>query len=627
MVITKSSTLGIIICEKPTKREIFASEELFKYLKAIFGKDAEIGKKGDVTFYIGGPSRCEAVSEYISREEFSSLLCGEEGIFIDITDTSVIIAGSEDKDDKERGTLYALYEFLERYLGCTLGAYSHASVDAGEIVPAREELALENGRYIKSEADRPYRTAIVEYGDKAGRTEHELNIPFFDFLIKNRYNRLLIWTKTYEDYKKLGLVEELERRGLCITVGHHDAIKLWLPFAGNEYFKEEYSKTHPEFYRLEEDGTRFCPADPDSPFGQWVFCSREAAAIEEVSKNISTWLSQNTAVDCIALWPMDGRGGNCACEKCKPYKKVENYLYFINEVAKRVGRVYPHVKFDVLLYVDLWELPEGLTLEKNIILDESTWPSAGLRSCGKTDGSCLLNTHMDENLQKWRKATGATAVFYEYYMGVFSNRQRVIPMADEIQSIWRGFIERDFAGAGTQMECFHIWNHLLNLYTFGRTAYNVSLSIDDNINALCRLFGEGANDISLIMKKMEAVVDGQATVQHSGKYFINNIDADEFYALFESAFESALDKRCRNNIRLLRMAFRYSDLEVKDSFTEVRKNIWDPVFDYEDKTGELAYMAQNFDSFINSSSGYGIAMPISNTDTKGFVPDKWYIFE
>ena len=75
------------------------------------------------------------------------------------------------------------------------------------------------------------------------------------------------------------------------------------------------------------------------------------------------------------------------------------------------------------------------------------------------------------------------------------------------------------------------------------------------------------------------------------------------------------------------MAFRYSDLEVNDSFTPVRENIWTRVFDFEDKTGELAYMAQNFDSFINSSSGYGIAMPISNSDTKDFVPDKWYIFE
>ena len=627
MIITKRSVLGIIVPERPTKREIFASEELFKYLKAIFGKEAAVGKKGDVTFYIGGPSRCEAVSEYISREEFSSLLHGEEGIFIDITDTSVVLAGSEGKCDKERGTVYAVYEFLERYLGCTLGAYSHASADAGETVPTRDELTLENGRYIKSEADRPYRTAIVEYGDKAGKTEHELNIPFFDFLIKNRYNRLLIWTKTYEDYKRPGLVEELERRGLSLTVGHHDAIKLWLPFFGNEYFKERYSETHPEYYRLLEDGKRFLPESPESPFGQWVFCSRELSAIDEVSKNILQWLSLNPIVDCIALWPMDGSAPQCACERCKPYNKAENYFYFINEVSKRVGKERPNVKFDVLLYMDLWQLPEGLKLEKNIVLDESTWPSAGLRSCGKPDGSCLLGTHMDENLQKWHKVTGATAVFYDYYMGVFSNRQRVIPMADELQSIWKGFAERDFAGAGTQIECFHIWNHLLNLYAFGRTGYDSSLSLDDNIKALCKLFGEGAEYVSLIMKKEEETVDGQATVQHSGKYLIENIDKDEIYSLFEQALSSAKEKRCRNNIRLLRMAFRYSDLEVNDSFTPVRENIWTRVFDFEDKTGELAYMAQNFDSFINSSSGYGIAMPISNSDTKDFLPDKWYVFE
>ena len=74
------------------------------------------------------------------------------------------------------------------------------------------------------------------------------------------------------------------------------------------------------------------------------------------------------------------------------------------------------------------------------------------------------------------------------------------------------------------------------------------------------------------------------------------------------------------------MAFRYSEIETADLSNRERKTST-RFQEYGDLSGELAYMAVHFDSFRHNDPGYGIAFPIMNTDTKGFVPDGWYEFE
>jgi len=214
----------------------------------------------------------------------------------------------------------------------------------------------------------------------------------------------------------------------------------------------------------------------------------------------------------------------------------------------------------------------------------------------------------------------------DYYMGVFGNRQRVIPMADEIQSLWKYFIRADIDGAGTQIECFNLWNHIVNLYTFGRTSYDTSLTFEDNLGALCRLFGEGAEPMAEAIRLMEETLDGQEEIIYSGEYMITHVDKARIYSLFDRALALTSTPVCRNNVRLMRMAFRYSELETQDS-THFRDREYELFQTYEDPTGELAYMASHFDSFHHNDPGFGIAFPITNTDTKDFVPNTWYQFD
>ena len=184
---------------------------------------------------------------------------------------------------RRKRTYIAVYEFLESYAHCCFPAYSSPDANAGEIIPHAEALKSADGEYIKNGADLPYRSAIVQFGKSAGNAPHSLNVRFFDRLVKNRYNRIHTWSSVYETFKSDGLLPEIERRGLSLTVGHHEASGTFLPCFGNEYFPEMYLVTHPEYFRLEENGKRYSPDGTHT--GQWIFCSRNSECIERLSEN------------------------------------------------------------------------------------------------------------------------------------------------------------------------------------------------------------------------------------------------------------------------------------------------------------------------------------------------------
>ena len=627
MLLNKNASVNIVIPDNPLKTEIFAADELKKYLGMIFGMCPEVipdtTKAHGNIFLIGAPQRNKLAAQYISVSEFQKVVPGPEGVFIkQFNDNVILLAGSfSDIDSFKRGTIYSVYEFLERYLGCNFAAFGYSDKNIGEFVPEYAKKELDNSIfYVKEKSDRPYRTAIVQYSNWAGNPDRKLNLPFFDWLVKNRYNRILTWSSIYEFYKKSGLLDEAEKRGISFTVGHHESSKLFLPDFGNEYFSEKYYETHPEYYKLMEDGTRFSFKDHA---GQWVFCSRNEDAAAEVAKNVLYWLKLNPAVDTVAFWPNDGMSSQCMCSECQKYTKVENYTYFINKVAGIVKKERPDIKFDMLVYVDLWECPQDIILEDNIIIDESTWHKDGLRLFGKKDGSCLNGTHFEDNILKWKNA-GANVVYYDYYMGVYGLRQRLIPMADEVQSIWKNFAQKGILGAGTQIECYNIWNHIFNFYTFGRCAYDSSLSFSDNINRFISLFGKGGKYIKEIIEMQEECIDGNTKMHDCGHYIMENIDKEKIYTLYNEALSKAEKLIFRNNIRMMRMEFRYTDIETNEKLSKREEfNIVEK--EYDDITGELAKMSE-FDSFWKNDPGYGIMIPVDSKKVYS-KKDIWYEFE
>ena len=329
MQLNNNSSIAIVTPKCPTPRESFAAEELKKYLENIFpGLFAYIRTDADEIvdekIIIGGPEHNKLTAGYISEEEFDKIVPGPEGMFIKAygEDTLILAGSSKNVNELERGTLYAVYELLERYLGCCFGAFVNPTIAGGEFVPQLEEYDLTGVQYIKAAADNTIRGAGIEYFDK--RINHVLNRAYIDWLCKNRYSNIGLWSHGYEKYKKYGLLEEVTKRGLQISVGSHDMMPTLLPWEGNEYFPEHYYQTHPEYYKLMEDGTRFQRDTVRPNFGGLPFCNRNPELPGVLARNLLYWLEKNPGITRVGLSPMDGKRDQCMCPECSKYSKIEN---------------------------------------------------------------------------------------------------------------------------------------------------------------------------------------------------------------------------------------------------------------------------------------------------------------
>ena len=157
--------------------------------------------------------------------------------------------------------------------------------------------------------------------------------------------------------------------------------------------------------------------------------------------------------------------------------------------------------------------------------------------------------------------------------------------------------------------------------------------MEDHLARFTKLFGEGGEEVSEVIRLAEDCVDGQADIKTGGLYFLEHIDWERVYSLFDRALEKTKPPRARNNLRMMRMALRYTDVEAQQingkyiqpgpEYQRVRP------FDEIDR--ELLYMTE-FDSYWKNDPGYGIDIPVmagSSISEKPFDPeqDPWYCFE
>lgn len=118
----KMKSTVIILPAEPTEREAFAASELQKYIKKIIGAEPDIRYDHEDTFEqmiaIGGPERNAVTKGFLFEEEFDRMVPGPEGFCIKTYGDHLILAGSsKNTNEFERGTVYAVYEFLERFAG------------------------------------------------------------------------------------------------------------------------------------------------------------------------------------------------------------------------------------------------------------------------------------------------------------------------------------------------------------------------------------------------------------------------------------------------------------------------------------------------------------------------------
>ena len=372
MIISKDTPASIVVGPGATETERFAAGELRRYLKEITGADLRIETESDVDpsgliLSIGNTKYSRGAEDRFDKAVAGP---GSDSFIIKADGRLVLLVGGGD-----RGTLYSVYEFLERQ-GCRW----FMPGKLGEVIPTEESLRVEDTDILRI-PEFIQREIITEA--PPGLTEEDL----IDWAARNRINRMYgISYRNPAVYRKHG--------------GH---IR-WQLLVHNFSFalpNAKYFAEHPEYYSLYK-GDRVKVGNEEGSL-----CTTCPDVIRIFSEFASDWFDRNPDGAIVPVSPMDGMIKWCECPACRdlgglnfaPGKRgsmSRRLVVFVNEIAKRVYARHPDRYLYLLAYQNYMDPVPDLTLEKNVVV------AVAHHGCyAHGIGQCAANRDAAERLRQW----------------------------------------------------------------------------------------------------------------------------------------------------------------------------------------------------------------------------------
>lgn len=315
-----------------------AANELKNYLEQITGakfvlRDENTAGKKDA-IYVGHTAF--AASKGINSNPDTSR---KEDWILKSEGNSFVITGS-----RPRGTLYGVFDFLERFGGIRFLAYDCTVIPEKKELSVPDNVSIAKGPVFYS---RNYVPGVFPKNSQA----------FFLFLNRNRYNPAYITPER-------GGLELFGLPGMCHTF-----------YAYSKAFPAD----KPEYFSLNVSGTRERAVSGVGP-GQLCLTNPEVRRLM-AEKLISFIKEDRTRANRIyppRIYVITGNDNTsyCRCDSCMAYtKKGGNYtdttLEFINHIAEVVGKEYPDVKILTMAYTYTIEPPKFEKPRKNVIIQLS----------------------------------------------------------------------------------------------------------------------------------------------------------------------------------------------------------------------------------------------------------------
>jgi hypothetical protein len=329
-----------------------AAKELAQHLKGVTGVEFPIEdnlnpSKSPVIAV--GPDATKLLDPCL---DISLKKLGNDGIVIKTNGDNLILTGAE---DGKRGTLYAVYEFLENTVGCRWWTPTEAYVPNTE----RLEIPEINKIYVP---ELYYRETYYK----------NIKEPLFATRCRCNGN----FEKIPEEYG--GHIKFL---GWC-----HTFYRLIPP---GKYFKK-----HPEWFS-EIDGKR--------TFKRAQLCLSNEKMRKELVNNALTWLRKNKGTGIISISQNDNQH-YCQCKKCRKLDEQEgspsgSLIKFINAVAEEIEKEFPDVYVENLAYQYTRRPPLTLKPRRNVIIRLAT---SGC-SFSQPLGSSPQNEEFKADIEAWSK--------------------------------------------------------------------------------------------------------------------------------------------------------------------------------------------------------------------------------
>ncbi len=289
----QNANFVIALLENADEYETLAAEELKKYFTQISGVDFSFEKNNEDTpkIIIGKSKNLDAHTIHYGFKNTDFLIQGGNG----------------------KSTLYAVYEFLERELGCKF--YSPKV----EIIPTQKIINL------------PENLSYTYTPDIHTRTVH---------------SRLFYEDSTFANKRKVT----------------NEAFPTYVPIAKVHTFhrfmpEEKFYKSHPEYYAL-RNGKRI-PTQ---------LCLTNETVYQIVKDSVQQQLLRYPNAEVISV-SQDDNTQYCQCDQCEAIHKKEDsaagsMIYFVNRIAK----AFPEKQISTLAYQYTRKAPKEIKPEPNVLI-------------------------------------------------------------------------------------------------------------------------------------------------------------------------------------------------------------------------------------------------------------------
>ncbi len=493
--------------------ERYAASQLQKYIyestNTLIPYFSDICPKISDEIIVGYEAR--NAKEYINENEINQL--DDEGFIIRTTnDNNIVICGKT-----SRGTLYGVYEFLERFLGFNAFTKDVEKID-----------------YVKE--------LCVEEIDIMQNPDFEYRDAYFRGAFDGEFASKIRLNTSVADISR-------EKGSNMKFFSAHHSFESLLP--SKVYFKE-----HPEYY-AEIDGKR----SPSQP------CLSNPDVVKEMTANLLKTIESNPHAKVFSVAQNDNRD-YCRCENCRKIDEQEgspagSMITFVNKIAEVVEKKYPDVLIHTFAYQYTRKAPKHVRPKKNIIVRlcniECEWSKPFEILAAKNPKSNAAE--FIKNIKEWTSICDRVyiwdyAVNFANYLQPFPNYYQ---MAENIKFYKkhgiRGVLQQgNFSyGDGAAMD-------ELKSYLIGKILWNTESDVDSLTDKfLCGVYGNGAPYIKEYIKLVSESVKEYALNIYDAPdspYFTDEL-VEKCDFLFKMAEDAAENDEIKARIQREHLSVEY----------------------------------------------------------------------
>jgi hypothetical protein len=489
----------IIVSEDAISSEKYAAEEFQRLFKAITSIELKIDtiNSDKSAIYLGK----SAFNQSHSLNSSTSTL-GEEGLHIHIDKDKLLIEGGH-----QRGALYGVYEFFERYLGIRFLTGDHT--------------------FIPQNAS-------------------DVSIPLVDFIYVPQF--FFRWSYYKENFDNPSFATQLRINTITDDprLGGKTSQELITHSILNYLPVAVYGKDHPEYYALVNGVRKLNVA------GGPQVCSTNPEAIRIVTEGVNKVLDANPLLKSISVSQMDN-DSVCECPNCSDLNAKEEslgaaHLALVNAVAGKIAINHPGVKIGTLAYRYSRKPPKSIKLLSNVEIMLCSFKCCTLHPLD--DPNCSRNKLFCEDFYKWKEICQNILIWnyntnFSAYDLPFPNFNVIAKNVQLFQNNNAQGVFMQASGNGLSAEMSDLRN-----YVMSRCLWHPIEESWQLVDEFCHLhYGNSAEPILSYLRFLHQ--NAEESGVHPGCFprplevGLNQRVSQQLYSYFQEAFKLAPDQTTR----------------------------------------------------------------------------------